>query len=360
MTWQILPCSKFTEHAAAWDTLQRTTTNAPFLESLFIEPLLEEFGTGKELLALHTRNGELDVATIVAPRGRGMWETFQPAQLPLGPWLCSPHDALQPRLRSLMLALPGLPLGVGATQLDPLMQARPADSSALWTLDYINTSYIDIEGPWDAYWEARGKNLRQNTRKQHNKLKADGTEPTLECVTDPGQVLDALRDYGELESAGWKAGTGTAIHADNAQGRFYRRMLENFCAQGRGRIYRYRFGDKVVSMDLCIDNGPLVVILKTAYDETYRTVSPSTLMRHDEFKAWWDDGRYRRVEFYGKTMEWHTRWTESERGLYHATGYRWAWMRGLQARMGRRHTPLSADRFSPTTQAATPSAGGAE
>lgn len=62
--------------------------------------------------------------------------------------------------------------------------------------------------------------------------------PTLTCVTDPAGVAAALADYGALESAGWKAGTGTAIHPDNAQGRFYRRMLEAFCTAilaGRSR-----------------------------------------------------------------------------------------------------------------------------
>ena len=328
MTWQLIPCNRYAEHAAAWDALQQRTTNTPFLESLFIAPLLQEFGTGKELLALHTSVGQLDAATLVHPTGRGMWETFQPSQLPLGPWVAAPQADLAAQLRSLMLALPGLALGLGATQLDPRLTPRPGDAAKhaanLRLLDYIDTPFIDIEGAWESHWETRGKNLRQNTRKQFNKLKTEGPAASLECITRPEDVAQALQDYGVLESAGWKAGTGTAIHPDNAQGRFYAQMLSNFCAQGRGRIYRYRFADKVVAMDLCIDNGPLVVILKTAYDESYRTVSPSTLMRHDEFKAWWDEGRYQRIEFYGKTMEWHTRWTEQQRGLYHATAYRWA------------------------------------
>lgn len=335
MTWQLLSCRQFADYAAAWDTLQLRTTNTPFLESLFIAPLLHEFGTGEELLALHWQGQTLDAATIVCPAGRGMWQTFQPSQLPLGPWLAAPQLDLQQMLRSLILALPGLTLGMGATQLDPRLTSRPQGRPGLGLMDYISTSFIDITGSFDSYWEARGKNLRQNTRKQHNKLKAEGSEAKLECLTSTDQVVEALHDYGTLEAAGWKAGTGTAIHPENAQGRFYRRMLENFCNQGRGRILRYRFGDKVVSMDLCIDNGPLVVILKTAYDESYRTVSPSTLMRHDEFKLWWDEGRYQRIEFYGKTMEWHTRWAEDERVLYHATAYRWHWLQGLHAKINK-------------------------
>jgi CelD/BcsL family acetyltransferase involved in cellulose biosynthesis len=215
---------------------------------------------------------------------------------------------------------------VGLTQIDPRLHARPTTTAAIRTDNYIRTSHVEVTGTFDAYWEQRGKNLRQNMRKQRNKLQADGIATRLDCVTDAAGVPQALVDYGRLETTGWKSDAGTAIHPDNAQGRFYRAVLERFCAAGRGRIYRYWFNDTVVAMDLCIDNGPLVVVLKTAYDEAQRQVSPSVLMRQEQFEAWWAEGRYRRIEFYGKTLEWHTRWTALERELYHVTAYRWGWL----------------------------------
>ena len=349
MTWQLHPISRFGDRVQVWDALQRATTDTPFLESAFLRPLLDVFGSGKELLALHRNGGGVDAAVILQPSGRGRWATFQPSQLPLGPWVGACGDDLGARMHSLVRALPGFALGLGATQLDPRLVARPAQSAALRTMDYINTSWLDVSGRFDDYWEARGKNLRQNTRKQRNKLQAEGVQTRLECVTEASGIAAAIADYGALESAGWKAGNGTAIQADNAQGRFYRAMLENFCTLERARVYRYRFDDKVVAMDLCIDNGPLVVVLKTAYDESYRQVSPSTLMRQDQFHAWWDEGRFRRIEFYGKTLEWHTRWTDSERTLYHATAYRWPWL-------GRAHARLTARRLAAAARSSTPPA----
>jgi hypothetical protein len=108
-------------------------------------------------------------------------------------------------------------------------------------------------------------------------------------------------------------------------------MLENFCALGRGRIYRYRFGDQVVAMDLCIEAGDRIVILKTAYDESYKSISPSTLMRQDEFRELFQEGRLKRIEFYGKVMEWHSRWTDQNRSLYHLTRYRWPVLHSLHS-----------------------------
>ena len=50
MTWQFHPCSRFNEHASTWDALQRASTDTPFFESAFITPLLDIFGSGRELL----------------------------------------------------------------------------------------------------------------------------------------------------------------------------------------------------------------------------------------------------------------------------------------------------------------------
>lgn len=322
MTWEILPISQFHEHAQRWDELARGKNPIPFLESGFLQPLLDEFGSGQELLALESSQGQLRAAAILDKTRPGFWQTFQPSQLPLGAWVSRTGADLPQLGRSLVKALPGLAAGVGITQIDPILQPRPADSHGFNTLDYIDTAWVDIDASFDAYWETRGKNLKSNLRKQHNKLQKDGVTTLLECITQAEQVAQAIQDYGSLESAGWKAQDGTAIHAENAQGRFYQQMLENFCTLGRGRIYRYRFDDKVVAMDLCIESDDRLVILKTAYDESYKAVSPSSLMRQEQFEQLFNEGRLQRIEFYGRVMEWHTRWTDNARTLYHANSYR--------------------------------------
>lgn len=302
----------------------------PFLESAFVEPLLATFGTGRERLAVCGAQGRVEAIALVVPRGKGLWESFQPSQLPLGAWLMRPENAWQPLLASLVRALPGFTLGVGITQQDPALLPRPAPDARLHTLDYVPTAWIDVTGTFDDYWNARGKNLRQNMRKQRQKLAEEGVAARLDLLTDPADVPAAIRDYGELESAGWKAESGTAISADNAQGRFYTAMLEDFCRRGAGRIYRYSFGDKAVAMDLCIERNGTLVILKTTYDERQKRFSPASLLHQDAFQGIFAEGRIHRIEFYGKVMEWHTRWTENARMLYHANCYRWGWVPGLR------------------------------
>lgn len=332
MTWTILPIEKFAEHSAQWDALIRSRPGTPFLESAFLRPLLEVFGTGGERLCLLQDSGRLRAAAIMQRGGNAIWQTFQPSQLPLGAWITDGHVDLSTACNSLISLLPGMTLALGVSQVDPRLQQRPEDTARLRTQNYIATAWVDIEGDFDAYWEARGKNIKQNTRKQRNKLQAEGIDTRIQCITTPDLVAKAIADYGLLESAGWKGADGTAIKPDNDQGRFYRAMLENYCAQGRGRIYRYWFGDKVVAMDLCIHDDAVLIVLKTAYDESYKSVSPSTLMRQDQFQQLFAEKQFRRIEFFGKVLEWHTRWTAQSRAIYHATAYRWAWLRVIHDR----------------------------
>jgi hypothetical protein len=136
-------------------------------------------------------------------------------------------------------------------------------------------------------------------------------------------VAGAIDAYGKLESAGWKAGMGTAIHSDNAQGRFYTSLLENFCRRGMGRIYQYWYQDRLVATDFCIQQDRMLIVLKTTYDETITTSSPAMLMRRDYFESIFNEGVIRTIEFYGPEMEWHRRLSEDNRILYHINFHRW-------------------------------------
>jgi hypothetical protein len=87
-------------------------------------------------------------------------------------------------------------------------------------------------------------------------------------------------------------------------------------------------------MDLCIESGDVLVVLKTTYDEKVKVVSPATLMRHEIMSRLFEEGRIGRVEFYGKAMDWHLRWTNDLRTLYHVNGYRWSGLKRLRSAFG--------------------------
>lgn len=332
MKWTLYPVARFSDFAADWGELSASMPAA--LAPDFVGPLLATFGVPGALLACCRAEGRLLAMGVLVPQGRG-WATLQPAQAPLGLWLQAPGADLDALLRSLLRALPGRPPLLSLTQLDPDLLPRPRDTGRVRTLDYIDTARITLAGGFEDYWQSRGKNLRGNLKKQRARLAREDIVPRLEIVREPGAMAAAVADYAGLEAAGWKAGSGTAVTPGDAQSRFYGAMLEAFAQRGAARAYRYWYGERLAAMDLCIEDERCLIVLKTAYDETVAAgTSPALLMREEATAALFSDGRLRRIEFYGRVMEWHLRWTQEVRRLYHVNYYRWpllarahAWLR---------------------------------
>ncbi|WP_342120937.1 GNAT family N-acetyltransferase [Pseudoduganella sp. OTU4001] len=338
MKWTLLPASALADHADAWRSFNAATAATPLLEPEFVLPLLACFGDGSELLAIGRQHDKIIAMGILARSQRGGWATFQPSQAPLSLWMHAPLPPLEEVLASLLRALPGWPLMLSLTQRDPQLEVRPPAAATLGTDDYIRTARITLAGSFADYWAARGKNLRSNLKKQRSRLDKEGTATRLSASRAPEQMAAAIADYGRLESAGWKAGRGTAVHPDNAQGRFYQGMLEGFARRGAACVYRYHFGEQLVAMDLCIEGHGCLIVLKTTYDESVpSSLSPTMLMREECVQQLFDEQRFARLEFYGKVMEWHTRWTEEIRTMYHVNLYRWPGMLSMHNLVRNRH-----------------------
>jgi hypothetical protein len=283
MIWTFTPAAQpaaFSAFAEDWQRLHAASAASPMLDWDFVAPLLAEFAGDAEMLARCERAGRTVALAIVKPAGRGVWATFQPPQAPLGLWLQGPDEDPEALLHALLRALPGMPLVFGLTQMDPLLMPRPADAGCVRTIDYIDTAHVVVAGSFDDYWNARG----------------------------------------------------TAVHAGNAQGRYYRTMLEAFCRRGKGSIYRYWIGERLAAMDLCIEDAGTIIVLKTSYDESLpSSLSPTHLMREEAMRRLFEEGGIRRIEFYGRVMGWHLRWTEQVRTMYHVNYYRWPGLRRLHA-----------------------------
>ncbi len=317
MTWHLYPVSEFKKHCESWDQLNTQGVNTPLLSSDFVGPLLEYFSSNKDKLAIHGDEQNPDAMAILTKTKFGVWETLQPSQAPLGLWLQDKKIATVSLLSQLRKALPFPTLLVGVTQQDPDLLQRPEKTNGLSTLDYIQTAKVTVTDNFQDYWGKRGKNLRQNLNRQRNRLEREGVQVTLKIITAADEVTHAIIEYGRLESAGWKNAGGTAIHIDNNQGKFYRDMLINFCDHQDALIFQYYYDDQLVATDLCIKSSDSLIILKTTYDETITTSSPAMLMRKEAFEYIFNNKLVKKIEFYGKVMDWHTKWSEEIRTLYH-------------------------------------------
>lgn len=324
--WKNLPAIALRNGAAlqqAWDCLNSQQAQQPFLSSHAVIAALNHFSQGEERLLIADEEGQTVAMFVVSPSGSFQWCTFQPSQMPLGVWVAAKHTALEDLARSLLHGPLDFCLALSITQIDPLIAQRPADDADIRAMDYIDTAWIDLTGSFEEYWHARGKNLKQNMRKQRAKLELEHIAPRLEVLTQTKDMAQAVVQFGRLESLGWKAKIGTAIHPDNPQGGFYRQLLEQASLVGEALVCQYLMGPDVVAMNLCLLRQGSLVVLKTCYDESIKTYSPASLLREAELQLFFQEGLINRIEYFGRMMDWHSKLTDQKRTLYHLTVYRW-------------------------------------
>lgn len=327
MDWTLHPINQFPEWRHSWNILNQRCGGCTLLSADFVESLLTHFPPKDAFLAIY-RNSDtsIDAMTVVEQDKTISWSSYQPSQAPLGLWLQAPNLNTGDIAAALLSKLPGVSWILSITQQDPQLMSRPQGSNkhsarAPITMDYIDTACLETRGDFDTYFKSLSKNHRQNLRRQRNRLERENITTRLEIITDIDQVDSAIETYGTLESAGWKQHTATAIHRDNAQGQFYSRLLQRYMTNKTGTIFKYYYDSQIVAMDLAIEHGDLMILLKTTYDENIKTTSPAQLMHQEIFQYLFESDNTNRVEFYGKVMDWHLKWTKDTRSLFHMTHY---------------------------------------
>jgi hypothetical protein len=322
--WKFKPASdNFKEVSKDWDSLNEARGNLILLDSRFVSTLLEFFGKSDILLGIEGHSTPSGMALVMS-KGRGIWETFQPSQAPLGLLVFGYADVDGAGIAKLVKQLPGHALELSVLQQDPdhssfpQIPARPEIENQ----DYIRTARVQVSGAFEEYWKSRGSNLRHNLSRQRRRIEEKGQRFEVLAHRCPERVAQSIGEYAELESKGWKVKTGTAITLDNAQGKFYRRIFEQFSGTGEAVIYQLLLDGKVAACDLCLIRGGIMVILKTTYDEAIQNCSPTQLMRQEMMRQIFADGGIHTIEFYGRLMDWHTKWTDQVRTMYHVNCFR--------------------------------------
>ena len=166
-----------------------------------------------------------------------------------------------------------------------------------------------------------------------------GSDWQMRVWRDAADMPRAIARYGELEGRSWKAQEGTAIRPDNDQGRFYAALFHNAAEKGEAVVYEYLFDGKTVASNLCLKRANTLVILKTTYDESIKVYSPAFLLNEELTRTLFAEQQITRLEYYGKIMEWHTRWTDNTRTVYHLTSFRHGMVKKLAQLISRRNAP---------------------
>jgi CelD/BcsL family acetyltransferase involved in cellulose biosynthesis len=96
---------------------------------------------------------------------------------------------------------------------------------------------------------------------------------------DLGEELEvqeggSAEQFLELEAAGWKGQSATALAANPEHATFFRELCGTFASEGRLQMLTLKAGERVIAMKCNLAAGDALFCFKIAYDETLSRYSP--------------------------------------------------------------------------------------
>lgn len=321
IAWQVvsaLPALWWPE----WDAFnERSHASHPLLSSMMIKPLLQCFGTPSVLYATCRDRTRVVAQAILTRSSANRWAIFSPSQAPLSALLTDRSLPLDTLLQSLLRALPGYGLAMDVAARDPVLRGETAQPQRVQNVLLGTTISVSGSEGFDRYWESRSKDLRKNLKRYLNRAAEAGLPAQLRLVTEPADIGPAVDRYGLLESSGWKAQEGTALHPENAQGRFYRLLMESFAAVNSASVFELYLGDQLAASRLVVRGRSMHVILKTTYREDLKQYAPGRVLLYLILQRLLEAERVP-VEFYTRANDDLLSWATHKRELFTTTAYR--------------------------------------
>jgi len=327
ISWTFHPAEQFPRLAEKWQALCDSTLRTPLLSAAFVDTALRHFGGGDELVCIAETASGVVAATVVQKKNALVWQTFQPSQMPLGPWLQNPQADLAQLANSLLRKLPLPAMVLGLTQIDPDFYPRPAASASV-CIDSITTGRVELPQEWDQFLNS--ESIRKNPKpwsalmRRLRNARRDYGDVSLHVETSAEEARECVMNYALMESRGWKGAAGTALAPDNAQARFYAELMARLAECDSARMYTLKFGDIPVARQLALAGENFLVLLKTTYDPDFREYGPGLILKYLLLQDLYRSEKIRVVEIYGRFNESQKLWVSATRGIYHANFYRFA------------------------------------
>jgi len=163
-------------------------------------------------------------------------------------------------------------------RFSPMDPASPAYAHLLnelraigWTpfsFSCFGNWFLEVKDNWEGYLRRRSANLRSTIKRRNKEFAASGG--TLEVITGPDELEQAIAAFQEVYSASWKA--------PEPYPEFIPSLIRHLATVGSLRLGIARLDGKAVAAQLWIVCGNKASIFKLAYHEDYGAYSPGTVL----------------------------------------------------------------------------------
>lgn len=333
LAWHFSPAADFDTLAPKWQALCDSTIRSPLLSADFVGTALRHFGRGDELVCIAEGPDGPVAGAILQRKNALVWQTFQPSQMPLGPWLQPAGMDFAAVSQSLLRHLPWPAMVLAVTQQDPDFHARPEDDKVV-VLDSITTGRTALAPDMEQFMRSgsikKNPKLLSGLMRRMRKAENEHGKITLEKATISETAGEFVSQYAETESRGWKGLAGTALAPDDTQSKFYAELMQRFANRGAARMYTLKFGDTPVARQIALAGDSVLILLKTTYEPEFRSLGPGVILQYRLIEdAHQTEPALKIIELYGPFNDSQKLWVSGTRTIYHANVYRSRLMAGI-------------------------------
>jgi CelD/BcsL family acetyltransferase involved in cellulose biosynthesis len=176
---------------------------------------------------------------------------------------------------------------------DRVLAAR--GSAACVLRQWVRPSLLAVEKRSDYLEHTLSSSTRKKLRQHRRKLAAQGALE-YRIARDPETVRAAFEDFLNIEAAGWKGRSGTALlkHAGDAM--FARAMAAVLADRGDITMHGLYLDGRAISSQVVLHAGAAAFTWKTAYEESLGDCSPGMLLFENYTASFLADERVASVD----------------------------------------------------------------
>ena len=175
--------------------------------------------------------------------------------------------------------------------------------------DSYGHGVIWLSDEWTQPEGRLSKRRASDLRRARRRAEGQG-EVEVELLTPAVGDVDGLLDEAfAIEARSWKGREGTALAVDTERGDFYRGYCSSAAECEDLRIAFLRIGGRRVAMQVAVEWGSRLWLLKIGHDESANRCSPGMLLLLEVVRAAATEG-LEAVQLFGGIESWTSMWTE--------------------------------------------------
>jgi CelD/BcsL family acetyltransferase involved in cellulose biosynthesis len=313
-----------------WDRLvEQAELEHPFLEHAWARTWWECFGSGSRLhiLLVTAGNEPIAIAPLIMTETH-MWGVplrrlgfLYNSHVPRAGFIIAKHseEVYAAIWRHIsrnrcwdLLQLCQLPEGCGTLEAIPRLASRDGHAIGVWQSGA--SPFVPLETSWQSYCDGLATKHKSNLRNRFKRLEREGAVE-LETIGSGDALSSAIDDGLQLEGAGWKKESGTAIACDPNVAKFYSTLAERASKRGWLRLHFLASGPKRVAFDYSLLYQNRSYLLKLGYDPQFAAYSPSNLLLSKVMENAFEQG-LEKYDFLGETAEWKQCWAKESTANY--------------------------------------------